>query len=148
MRRPVGFNLPPTSLVTTNGLLEFKNSKNKRRRRLGEAPILNAVAQLPPPPLPVQEPFAFECLPSVCDVFRDRHLREFYFNKISQVCVHLWLGVRTAAWRSCGTVRLFGLLNAPFSSLSFLPSRFPTSQAAPWEVWQGKPLCHRPLRPI
>ncbi|KDD76451.1 hypothetical protein H632_c221p0 [Helicosporidium sp. ATCC 50920] len=65
-RRPIGFNLPPAVLVTTNALLDYKNSKNKKRRaakprakKLGEIPILNAVAQLPPPPLCPQQEFLF-----------------------------------------------------------------------------------------
>lgn len=63
VKRPVGFDLPDAAPATTNALLDYKNSKkNKKRKKLGEVPIMNAVAALPPPPLPPQhaETFAIE----------------------------------------------------------------------------------------
>eukprot|EP00887_Chlorella_sp_A99_P003834 scaffold11.g3834.t1 len=54
-RRPVGMeDLPDAAPVTTNALFDFRNRKNKRRKKLGELPMLHAVSQLAPLPLPPQ----------------------------------------------------------------------------------------------
>jgi enhancer of polycomb-like protein len=54
VKRPVGFEqLPEAAPVTTNALLDFRK-KNKRRKKLGFEPQLNAVAQMGPPPAPPQ----------------------------------------------------------------------------------------------
>lgn len=54
-KRPIGFEaMPEAAPATTNTLLDFKNKKNKKRKKLGELPQLNAVAQLPPQPIPPQ----------------------------------------------------------------------------------------------
>jgi enhancer of polycomb-like protein len=56
VKRPLGFeDLPEASPGTTNKLLEFKTKKGKKKKKLGEEPILNAVSMLAPPPLPVQD---------------------------------------------------------------------------------------------
>lgn len=55
-KRPLGFeDLPEAAPATTNKLLDFKIRRAKKRKTLGEEPILNAVALLSPPPAPVQE---------------------------------------------------------------------------------------------
>lgn len=55
-KRPLGFeDLPEAAPATTNKLLEFKTKKGKKRKILGEEPILNAIAMLGPPPPPVQD---------------------------------------------------------------------------------------------
>lgn len=87
MRRPIGFDLPPTSLATTNGLLEFKNSRNKRRRKLGEVPIPNAVAQLPSPPLPVQDEFVFTMAPNLPDVLSEDVQSSILENELANMYV-------------------------------------------------------------
>jgi len=56
VRRPVGFeNLPEAASGATNKLLDFKTKKEKKKKALGEQPIMNAVSLLDPPVLPVQE---------------------------------------------------------------------------------------------
>ncbi len=55
LRRPVGFEkLPEAAPAATNALLDFRNKKNKKRKKLGLEAQLHAVAQLPPPPVPPQ----------------------------------------------------------------------------------------------
>ena len=55
LRRPVGFEkLPEAAPAATNALLDFRNKKNKKRKKLGIEAQLHAVAQLPPPPVPPQ----------------------------------------------------------------------------------------------
>ena len=55
-RRPVGFDkLPEAAPAATNALLDFRNKKNKnKRKKLGHEPLKHAVAQMPPPPIPPQ----------------------------------------------------------------------------------------------
>lgn len=56
MKRPIGFdNLPEAAPGATNKLLDFKTNKEKKKKELGEQPIMNAVSLLAPPVLPVQE---------------------------------------------------------------------------------------------
>ena len=53
VKRPVGFEkLPEAAPAATNALLDFRNKKNKKRKKLGMEAQLHAVAQLPPPVLP------------------------------------------------------------------------------------------------
>ena len=55
-KRPIGFeDLPEAAPATTNKLLDFKIKRGKKRKTLGEEPILNAVALLAPPAHPVQD---------------------------------------------------------------------------------------------
>lgn len=56
VRRPLGFeDLPEAAPGATNTLLDFKTKKEKKKKDLGEQPIMNAVSLLAPPALPVQE---------------------------------------------------------------------------------------------
>jgi hypothetical protein len=60
VRRPVGFEkLPEAAPAATNALFDFRNKKNKKRKRLGMEAQLHAVAQLPPPALPPQPSMLF-----------------------------------------------------------------------------------------
>lgn len=51
-RRPLGFDeLPEAAPAATNALLDFRNKKNKKRKKLGHEALMNAVAQMAPPPV-------------------------------------------------------------------------------------------------
>jgi enhancer of polycomb-like protein len=63
-KRPVGFEkLPEAAPAASNALLDFRNKKNKKRKKLGLEAVLNAVAQMPPPPLPPQPAALFASAP-------------------------------------------------------------------------------------
>jgi hypothetical protein len=56
IKRPIGFeHLPDAAPGATNKLLNFKSKSGKKKRRLGEDPILNAVSQLMPAPKSPEE---------------------------------------------------------------------------------------------
>lgn len=78
MRRPVGFEkLPEAAPAATNALFDFRNKKgSKKRKRLGTEPLLHAVAQLRPPPLPPQPNMLFSSAgPTVAAEFEQSKLQ-------------------------------------------------------------------------
>lgn len=93
-KRPMGFeDLPEAAPATTNKLLEFKIKRGKKKKTLGEEPILNAVALLGPPALPVQEKMlpawvaSSELEPAVKEILDGKSLGKMRIGRCSRFII-------------------------------------------------------------